>query len=124
MEHAHPAGFARPRDAVGGRLMHRFGHVAAALIAVAGWAALSGSAGAEGFIDVRVGGAFTDNAKVSGGGMIFGSGTTQFDDSVTGGLRGGYWFERLRWLGLAGQVGGLGRLRHVQSDEIRLLENG
>ena len=29
---------------------------------------------------------------------------TDFEDSVTGGVRGGYWFDPLPWLGLAGDV--------------------
>jgi hypothetical protein len=85
--------------------MHRFVRVATAWVAVVGGMALGGSAGAEGFMDLRVGGAFSSdgNASVSGGGM-FQSG--RVDDSFTTGLRGGYWFDfsYLRWLGLAGDV--------------------
>ena len=85
--------------------MGRFVHVAAAWVAVAGWALLSAGAGAEAFVDVRFGGVFTDDGdfNFSGGGMSL-SGTTQFDDSATGGLRGGYWFRGLPWLGVAGDV--------------------
>jgi opacity protein-like surface antigen len=64
------------------------------------------AARAEGFVDLRVGGAFTDDGDVdiSAFGTTFASGEADFDDSVTGGMRGGYWFESLPWLGLAADV--------------------
>src|SRR4030095_15103061 len=65
------------------------------------------AARAEGFVDLRVGGALTEDNYVEidppGGGGSF-EFPTEYEDSVTGGVRGGYWFESLPWLGLAGDV--------------------
>src|SRR4030095_14779336 len=65
------------------------------------------AARAEGFVDLRVGGAFTEDNDVEftrpgGGGSV--EFPTEYEDSVTGGVRGGYWFESLPWLGLAADV--------------------
>ncbi|HKA16119.1 MAG TPA: outer membrane beta-barrel protein [Myxococcota bacterium] len=76
-------------------------------LASLGWIALSlpGISRAEGFVDLRVGGAFTEDNDVR---VKFGNASvdlpTQFEDSVTGGVRGGYWFDSLPWLGLAADV--------------------
>jgi opacity protein-like surface antigen len=71
------------------------------------WIALSSpsTARAEGFVDLRVGGAFTEDGDVelsAGNASI--SIPTEYEDSVTGGIRGGYWFDALPWLGLAADV--------------------
>jgi len=63
---------------------------------------IAGSARAEGFVDLRVGGAFTEDNDVQ---LSVGPASidfpTEYKDSVTGGVRGGYWFDSLSWLGLA-----------------------
>lgn len=65
------------------------------------------AARAEGFVDLRVGGSFTEDNDVEidppGGGGSF-EVPTQYEDSVNGGVRGGYWFDSLPWLGLAADV--------------------
>jgi len=60
------------------------------------------TARAEGFVDLRVGGAFTEDGDVDidPGPRV----ESEFDDSVTGGIRAGYWFDSLPWLGLAADV--------------------
>ena len=59
------------------------------------------AARAEGFIDLRAGAAFTENSDVE----IFGFRLkTEHEDSATAGLRAGYWFDSLPWLGLAADV--------------------
>jgi opacity protein-like surface antigen len=67
--------------------------------------AVSAVASAEGFIDLRIGGAFTDDNDIE---LDFGPaslrGETEYEDSVTGGMRAGYWFDSLPWLGLAADV--------------------
>lgn len=76
------------------------------VLASIAWIALSShTARAEGFVDLRVGGAFTENGDVdiSAGPLSVGF-ETEYEDSVTGGVRGGYWFEPLPWLGLAADV--------------------
>ncbi|TMA34107.1 MAG: porin family protein [Deltaproteobacteria bacterium] len=63
------------------------------------------SARAEGFVDLRVGGAFTEDNDVKfSAGPASVEFPTQYKDSVTGGVRGGYWFDSLPWLGLAADV--------------------
>jgi opacity protein-like surface antigen len=64
------------------------------------------AARAEGFVDLRVGGAFTEDNDVDFDPPIgpFDEFPTEYEDSVTGGVRGGYWFESLPWLGLAADV--------------------
>ena len=60
---------------------------------------------AEGFVDLRVGGAFTEDGDVelsAGGASI--EFERSYEDSPTGGVRGGYWFDSLPWFGLAGDV--------------------
>lgn len=65
------------------------------------------AARAEGFVDLRIGGAFTEDGDVevdpTGSGPSF-EYSTEFEDSPTGGVRGGYWFDPLPWLGVAGDV--------------------
>jgi opacity protein-like surface antigen len=59
----------------------------------------------EAFIEGRVGGAFTEDndveVSVPGASIDF---STEYDESITGGGRFGYWFESLPWLGLAVDV--------------------
>jgi hypothetical protein len=59
----------------------------------------------ERFIDAMIGAALTDNADVtvtSNGNP--GSGQQNFDTSFEAGARGGYWFDRVPWLGIGGSV--------------------
>ena len=69
-------------------------------------ALLAPSARAEGFVDLRVGGAFTEDgdARIEVFGVPSPGFTTGYEDSVTGGVRGGYWFDFLPWLGVAADV--------------------
>ena len=66
---------------------------------------VSPGASAEGFIDLRIGGAFTEDNDVE---LDFGpvtlDGETEYEDSITGGMRVGYWFDSLPWLGVAADV--------------------
>ncbi len=59
----------------------------------------------EGFLDFAIGGAFTRNSDVtvSAGGSS-GTAAVEFDDSFASGVRGGYWFDGLPWLGVGGMV--------------------
>ena len=70
--------------------MNRFQRLSCGFALFAGLVSTSPAA-AEGFIDLAVGGAFTGEP---------------FENSVTGGLRGGYWFEGIPFvdLGLALQL--------------------
>ncbi len=67
----------------------------------------SNAARAEGFVDLRVGGSFTEDNDVEvdppGGGGSF-EFPTEYEDSPNGGVRGGYWFDPVPWLGVAGDV--------------------
>jgi hypothetical protein len=61
-------------------------------------------AAAEWFLDLYVGAAFTEDADVT-----VRNGTTvddkvKFDTEAVGGGRLGYWFDGIRWLGVAGDV--------------------
>lgn len=66
---------------------------------------LATAARAEGFVDLRVGGSFTEDGDVelsaAGASIEF---ERSYEDSLTGGVRGGYWFDSLPWFGLAGDV--------------------
>ena len=66
---------------------------------------VSTAARAEVFVDLRVGGAFTDDNDIE---LDFGPvslrGETEYEDSVTGGMRAGYWFYSLPYFGLAADV--------------------
>ena len=68
--------------------------------AVFSFFSLASPAPAEGFVDLAIGGAFTDGSLIGAGP------TVPLDDSVTGGVRGGYWFEGIPFVdfGLALQV--------------------
>lgn len=72
------------------------------------WLAFSApsAARAEGFVDLRVGGAFTEESdvEVTIEGIGAGSSSADIEDSVTGGLRGGYWLDVLPFVGLAADV--------------------
>ena len=62
-------------------------------------------ASAEGFLDIQVGAAFTSDADlVSDSAGFVTVSPTSFLPSGSIGVRGGYWFESLPWLGLAGDV--------------------
>jgi hypothetical protein len=62
-------------------------------------------AGAEPFVDFAIGGAFTEDSDID---FETPNGTTtlqaSFDDSYTTGVRGGYWFDAVPWLGVGGMV--------------------
>ena len=60
------------------------------------------AARAEGFVDVRVGPAFTQDAtaKIDVAGFSL-SRSIDFEDSVSAGVRGGYWLRPVPWLGFA-----------------------
>src|SRR5262245_47410592 len=79
--------------------------IALVLASIVCFALSSSAAHAEGFVDLRVGGAFTEKGDIdiSAGPLAVGF-ETEYDDSVTGGVRGGYWFESLPWIGLAAEV--------------------
>ncbi len=62
----------------------------------------SGGARAEGFIDVYLGGSYTDDTTTRYSSMA--SATTKFDDSTIGGVRGGVWIGPWPWLGFAGDI--------------------
>lgn len=69
------------------------------------------AARAEGFVDLYLGGAFTqsDRLRFSGAppGVATGlTGRTEFDDSAVGGIRGGYWLDELPWVGVALDISG------------------
>jgi opacity protein-like surface antigen len=66
---------------------------------------LEGAARAEGFVDLRVAGSFTEDndVRLSFLGASI-KGPTEYEDSVSGGVRVGYWFDALPWLGLAADV--------------------
>ena len=60
--------------------------------------AAAGPVSSEGFLDLYVGGAYTEDAGGSFGGV---SAPLSFDNAVAGGIRGGYWFQgAARWLGI------------------------
>src|SRR5574337_888002 len=61
---------------------------------------------AEPFIDAEIGGAVTDNANVDVTSSGFGSASAEndFETSFEAGARGGYWFDEIPWLGVAGTV--------------------
>jgi opacity protein-like surface antigen len=59
---------------------------------------------AEGFADIGVGGAITQNAKITESNGKRAEGRAHFADSVTVGGRIGYWFEGAPLLGVAGTV--------------------
>lgn len=64
-----------------------------------------GLARAEGFLDFAIGGSFTQdhNASFETGGARA-TVDASFDDSFATGVRGGYWFEAVPWLGVGGMV--------------------
>ncbi len=62
-------------------------------------------ANGEGFLDFAVGGAFTENSDITfAAGGSRETAAVEFDDSFSSGVRGGYWFEELPWLGVGGMV--------------------
>ena len=64
------------------------------------------AARAEGFVDLRSGGSFTDDgdASASAFGTTIVSGDIDFEDSLTGGVRAGYWLDAVPWVGAAADV--------------------
>lgn len=84
------------------------------MIAVLWWLALTGLAGAEPFADVYGGwsmGRSTDVSAVQRTCFLVGCTTTvqttqhqAFESGAAAGVRGGYWFERHPWLGMAGDL--------------------
>lgn len=59
----------------------------------------------EGFVDFAIGGASTEDSEISfDDGFGDGSRDVEFDESFATGVRGGYWFEGLPWLGVGGMV--------------------
>lgn len=71
---------------------------------------LASGAGAEGFVDLYIGGAFTEDERIgsnaAGVGLTPGPSRVTFDDSLVGGLRGGYWIDSAPFLGVALDVSG------------------
>jgi len=66
--------------------------------------ALSAPAAAEGFLDLYLGGAFTEDEEVTGNGTSF---DFEYEDSAVFGIRGGAWGEgRLPFLGGAIDISG------------------
>jgi hypothetical protein len=84
--------------------MNRFASAALSIALFVLW--LVPSVGrAEGFVDLRVGGSFTEDGDVELSVPGFSvEAETDFEDSVTGGGRAGYWFDSFPWLGLAADV--------------------
>lgn len=78
------------------------------LLAVLGASILGDAdARAEGFLDLYIGGAFTadgDTVVNPASLATLGLGATSYGNSFSAGMRGGYWFDSLPWLGLAGDV--------------------
>jgi opacity protein-like surface antigen len=69
------------------------------------FALAASAARAEGFVDLRVAGSFTEDNDVRVGFLGASiTGPTEYEDSVSGGVRVGYWFDALPWLGLAADV--------------------
>jgi hypothetical protein len=62
---------------------------------------LARPAGAEWFIDLYGGGAFTQDVDVTIRNGVTVDDTVKLDDELTGGGRVGYWFNGLPWLGVA-----------------------
>ena len=62
---------------------------------------VASSAWAEAFVSVRAGAAFTRDDGGPRAERLTTSGDFDFDDSGTGAVRGGYWFDRFDYLGVA-----------------------
>ena len=74
------------------------------ILSVAILTAMIDGASAEGFVDVRIGGAITPNTE--GSVVVAGvppspSFTVEFNPGVSVGIRGGYWLDSVPWLGAA-----------------------
>jgi len=86
-----------------------------------------GGARAEGFVDVRLGGSFTEDTdntvKVGPVGSVPQStlsATTGFEYGVSLGIGGGYWLESLPWLGFALNLSYFKSNENIDSDALRL----
>lgn len=71
----------------------------------------TGEARAEGFLDLYLGGAFTqrDDLDFTAGAPGFSASLgarTDFDDSAVSGIRGGYWLDEAPWVGVALDLSG------------------
>jgi opacity protein-like surface antigen len=78
------------------------------ILPVAVMTPVTDGARAEGFVDIRVGGAVTQDtdgtAKIGPAGgppQLVSSTTVKFEAGVSVGVRGGYWLNSVPWLGLA-----------------------
>lgn len=101
--------------------MHATPRIAAAVLLIAGLAALpSPEARAEIFGDVYLGAAFTSDSGYDLNGVSVPPAllcVQECSDAISpaGGLRVGYWFDRLPWLGVAGDVSSFVSAWGVQS---------
>lgn len=60
---------------------------------------------AEGFLDIYAGPSFTDTANVTvGTSSTSASRKVGFTNELTYGIRGGYWFSKLPWMGVGGDI--------------------
>ena len=78
--------------------------LAPALVLLSVSIALAATARAEAFVDVYAGWSNTSDTKTVVSPSSFGGGGSTHGESFSVGLRGGYWFETLPWLGIAGDV--------------------
>lgn len=82
------------------------GVLGAALVALLA----AGTARAEGFMDIYLGGAFTEDdpvdTSINGVGLTAGPGQTSFGDAAVGGLRAGYWIDAAPFVGFAMDMSG------------------
>lgn len=98
-------GVVAPKDNKGGD-MENLGrkHLVALSFLLVSLLSLPLSASAEWYADLYAGGAFTNNAKgvqsSTFGPTTLTSEDLDVDNSITGGGRAGYWFERVPWYGL------------------------
>ena len=72
------------------------------LLVCLGTALAASAAHAEGFVDVRLGAAMTESGTLEiGVGSSVTRSRIRFEDSLSTGVRGGYWIDPLPWLGVA-----------------------
>lgn len=88
-----------------GMTMRRLRSAVTCVLAAAAVAS-SGTAVAEGFVSGRFGGSFTDDGKIDPGGDLadaldLDNANAKYEDSITFGLRGGYWIDPFDYFGLA-----------------------
>ena len=84
-------------------MKHTTAFVFGLILPVAAMTMVIDDARAEGFADVRIGGAITPNTNgsVTIGGVASPSGPIEFKSGVSVGIRGGYWLDSVPWLGFA-----------------------